>query len=80
MNDFVFLFHKDLHEDDHQLALLGDSTAVECSSSQERTTMDANMNKIFDHHSTYYRKALSLFEEMVNSCPNKYLFIIVTTH
>ena len=53
---------------------MGGSSQVECYLSQHREEIDDNIDILGSHRNTYYRDALPLFEEMVNSCPNDYLF------
>lgn len=53
---------------------MGGSSQVECQLSQHREEIDNNIDHFGSHRNTYYREALPLFEEMVNSCPNDYLF------
>ena len=53
---------------------MGGSSQVECQLSQHREEIDNNIDHFGSQRNTYYREALPLFEEMVNSCPNDYLF------
>ena len=53
---------------------MGGSSQVECHLSQHREDNDNNMDTVLSNRNTYYKEALPLFEEMVNSCPNDYLF------
>ena len=53
---------------------MGGSLQVECFLSQQREYNDNHVVKPGTERNTYYKEALPLFEEMVNSCPNKHLF------
>ena len=53
---------------------MGGSSQVECFLSQHREENDNTINNNGTQRNTYYKEALPLFEEMVNSCPNKHLF------
>ena len=57
-----------------QMDNMGGSSQVECQLSQHREETDNNIDSYVSHRNTYYKEALPLFEEMVNSCPNEYLF------
>ena len=53
-----------------QMDNMGGSSQVECYLSQHREDNDNNIGTVLSHRNTYYKEALPLFEEMVNSCPN----------
>ena len=57
-----------------QMDNMGGSSQVECYLSQHREENDKIIGTFVSHRNTYYKEALPLFEEMVNSCPNEYLF------
>ena len=53
---------------------MGGSSQVECYLSQHREENDKHVVNNCTPRNTYYKEALPLFVEMVNSCPNKHLF------
>ena len=57
-----------------QMDNMGGSSQVECHLSQHREDNDNNMDSVVSNRNTYYKEALPLFEEKVNSFPNKHLF------
>ena len=57
-----------------QMENIGGTSQVECYLSQHREENDNNIDTFLSHRNTYYKEALPLFEEMVNICPNEYLF------
>ena len=62
----------DLHSD--LMTNMGGSSQVECHLSQQNESNDNYIETNNTQRKTYYKEALPLFEEMVNSCPNKNLF------
>ena len=53
---------------------IGGSSQVQCYLSQQNEDNDNDAEKNNSQRNTYYKEALPLFEDMVNSCPNKNLF------
>ena len=53
---------------------MGGSSQVECHLSQQNESNDNYIETNNTQRNNYYKEALPLFEEMVNSCPNKNLF------
>ena len=53
---------------------MGGSSQVEYFLSQQREENDNNIEKQETQRNTNYKEVLSLFDEMVNSFPNKHLF------
>ena len=53
---------------------IGGSSQVQCYLSQKNEENDNYVEKISTQRNTYYKEALPLFEEMINSYPNKYIF------
>ena len=54
---------------------IGDSSQVQCYLSQHNEENDNYVMKISTQRNTYYNESQLLFEEMVNSCPNKICLI-----
>ena len=50
------------------------SSQVECWLSQHREEKDNDVVNTAQPPNTYYKEAIPLFEQMVNSCPNKHMF------
>ena len=62
----------DLHSD--VMTNMGGSSQVQCHLSQQNEDNDNDIETNNIQRNTHYKDALPLFEEMVNSCPNKHLF------
>ena len=52
---------------------------VEYSLRQERHSIDITINTNIDNRNTHGRKVFHIFKEMMNSCPNEYLFYEIWT-
>ena len=63
--------------DNDKMDNMGGSSQVECFLSQQREDNDNHVVKHGTERNTYYKEALPLFEEMVNSCPNKHMFDVM---
>ena len=53
---------------------IGGSLQAQCYLSQNNEANGNHVDKISTQRNTYYKEALPLFEEMIKSCPNKYMF------
>ena len=53
---------------------MGGSSQVQCHLSQQNEDNDNHIDENNTKRNTYYKESLPLFEEMVNSCPNKNMF------
>ena len=53
---------------------MGGSSQVKCYLSQHREGTDNDVVNDITPRNTYYKEALPLFEQMINSFPNKHLF------
>ena len=74
INDFddANFISVDLHSD--LMTNMGGSSQVQCHLSQQNEDNDNDIETNNIQRNTHYKDALPLFEEMVNSCPNKHLF------
>ena len=68
MNDEILLHGTDFNHIDN----MGGLSQVECYLNQHREENDNDVVNATKPPNTYHKKALPLFEEMVNSCPNKH--------
>ena len=69
-DDAILITGIDIDEMDN----MGGSSQVECYLSKHREENDNDVVNDSTPQNTYYKEALPLFEQMVNSCPNKHLF------
>ena len=63
--------------DNDEMDNMGGSSQAECFLSQQREDNDNHVVKHGTERNTYYKEALPLFEEMVNSCPSKHIFDVM---